>query len=82
MVFHGNSEQPTEAGMVLLKKAGVKIEDLLQASPVHQKFISSRSPTIESRIQRTLALLKVASVIARQKFDKQSLFERQKIYYE
>ena len=81
-MVYGNSEQPTEAGMVLLKKAGVKIEDLMQASPVHQKFIRSRSPTIESRIQRTLALLKVASVMARQKFDKQSLFERQKIYYE
>ena len=78
MVFHGNTLQPTEAGIVLLRKADVRAEDIILFDFGRQKNLRQRSPTVEQRIQKTLALLKVAEVIAKEKFEKQSHIERQK----
>ncbi len=70
MIFHGDSKQPTEAGIVLLRKAGVRAEDINLFEFSRQKNTRQRSPTVEQRINKTLALLKVAEVVAKEKFDK------------
>ena len=76
LVFNNGTQVPTEAGIVLLAKAGVKMQDMLLFGSPKNGAKRMRSPTVESRIQSTLALLKVAAVIAKERFEKQSKIER------
>lgn len=76
------TQQPTKAGLEWLQQANVRLEDILvfdredSMSPKRSygKNLATLKarimPTAETWIQRTLALLKIAAVIAREKFEK------------
>ena len=82
LIIDPTTQQPTEAGLVWLQQAGVRLEDILtfesQANVVSmspKRFAAGQKAkkimaTPDTRVQRTLALLKIAAVIAREKFEK------------
>ena len=81
LVIDSATKQPTEAGLVWMRQAGVDPEDLMILGNDNQKMLSptrqrvaqnlpSQFPGINSHISRTLALLKVAQIIVREKYEK------------
>ena len=86
LVISPGTLQPTEAGKVWLQRAGVRSEDILlfnRASLSPNRYQKGKSlgnstmankvtilPTLDTQIQRTLALLKVAQVIVKERFEK------------
>ena len=82
LVINEKTQEPTEAGIALLRKANVSPDEIIVGGQYSKNELQevrrfSRSspknfydsPAVEIRLHRTLSLLRVALVVTREKLD-------------